>query len=86
MLEAKPIVAWNTTQAALLVQTCLNHAYTTDGSTYRVQAHIARFSVPSCPARTGALSCLSLIEVDGILITVSGRIMTGNSVLSDLNY
>ena len=86
VLGAKPFMAWNVKQAALLIQTCLNHAYTEDGSTYRVKAEAARFTVPACPARAGALSCQALIEVDGIRITVSGRVMTGNAVLGDLNF
>ncbi|MDD5302770.1 MAG: hypothetical protein PHS14_06625 [Elusimicrobia bacterium] len=86
VLEAKPFTAWNVKQAAVLIQTCLNHSYSADGSTYYVSARVARFSVPACPAETGALSCQALIEVEGIAITVSGSLMTGNPVLGDLNY
>jgi hypothetical protein len=43
VLEAKPIYPWNISQAAILVQTCLNHVYLADGE-YRVQAQAARFT------------------------------------------
>lgn len=85
-LEAKPFVAWNVKEAVQLIQTCLGRSYRTEGSTYKVEARVARFDVPACPAKAGALSCQAIIEVEGIAITVSGRIMTGNAVLSDLNY
>ena len=82
-LEAKSFVAWNVSQAAIMVQTCLNHAYAADGQ-YRVTAKAARFGSRACP-NGGAATCRAIIEVVGIKITVSGRIMTGDSVLLDLN-
>jgi hypothetical protein len=85
-LEAKPFVAWNVKQASLMIQTCLNHTYTTDGAAYKVEARAGRFAVKACPGTTDAASCRAIIEVEGIVIAVSGRIMTGNAVLSDLNY
>jgi hypothetical protein len=81
-LEAKSFVAWNVTQAAIMVQTCLNHAYAADGQ-YRVVAQAARFGSRACPS--GPATCRAIIEVVGIKITVSGQIMTGDSVLLDLN-
>lgn len=82
VLDAKSFVAWNVTQAALMVQTCLNHAYAADGQ-YRVTASAARFGSRACP--TGPASCRAIIEVVGIKITVSGHVLTGDSVLLDLN-
>ena len=83
VLTAKSFVAWNVTQAALMVQTCLNHAYAADGD-YRVTAEAARFGSRACPNGEAA-TCRAIIEVVGIKITVSGSILTGNSVLFDLN-
>ena len=39
-LEAEPLLAWNAAQAAILVQTCLNHVYPADGL-YQVQSQAA---------------------------------------------
>ena len=83
VLEAKSFLPWNVSQAALMVQTCLNHAYAADGA-YRVTAQAARFGSRACPNNAGA-SCRAIIEVVGIKITVQGQIMTGDSVLLDLN-
>jgi hypothetical protein len=82
ILEAKSFMPWNVSQAALMVQTCLNHAYKADGA-YRVTAQPARFGSRACP--TGPASCHAIIEVVGIKITVQGQIMTGDSVLLDLS-
>ena len=81
--EAKPFVAWNLSQAALIVQPCLNNAYPADGS-YTVRASVARFAVRACPSG-GAATCRALVEVAGIKISVEGSILTGDSVLQDLN-
>ena len=85
-LDAKPFVAWTTKQAAQMVQSCLDRSYGPSAKTYAVTAKVARFGVKACPDRAGMLSCQAIIEVEGIEITVSGKIMTGNSVLSDLNF
>jgi hypothetical protein len=79
-------MAWNAAQSALLMQTCLNHTYTSDGTAYRVQTRVARFAVPACPASLGALSCQEIVEVEGIRITVSGRLAAEDFVLADLSY
>ena len=79
-LQAEPLLAWNVTQAAILVQTCLNHTFPAD-SRYQVQAHAASFASRECPDGDGTAAC----QVTGIKITVSGQIMDGDSVLSDLN-
>jgi hypothetical protein len=83
VLTAKSFMPWNVSQAALMVQTCLNHAYKADGA-YRVTALPARFGSRACPNNAGA-TCRAIIEVVGIKITVSGQILTGDSVLLDLN-
>lgn len=82
VLDAKSFMPWNVEQAAVIVQTCLNHAYAAD-SDYHVEARAARFGARACPE--GPRSCKAVMEVVGIKITVSGRIMTGESVLMDLN-
>ena len=81
--EAKSFTRWNVSQAAIMVQTCLNHAYAADGA-YRVTAQPARFGSRLCPNDAGA-SCRAIVEVVGIKITVAGEIKTGDSVLLDLN-
>ncbi|HEX4048253.1 MAG TPA: hypothetical protein VH309_10485 [Elusimicrobiota bacterium] len=81
-IDAKAFMPWNVEQAAIIVQTCLNHAYASDGG-YHVEAHAARFGARACPE--GPRTCKAVMEVVGIQITVTGRIMTGESVLFDLN-
>jgi hypothetical protein len=81
-MTAKSFAPWNISQAAIMVQTCLNHAYAADGA-YRVVASPARFGSRACP-NNGGVSCRAIIEVVGIKITVSGQILTGDSVLLDL--
>ena len=82
-LTAGSFVRWNVSQAALLVQTCLNHAYAADGA-YRVTAAPARFVSRICPNGEGA-SCRAIIEVVGIKLTVSGQVLAGDAVLLDLD-
>lgn len=83
VLEAKSFMPWNVSQAAIMVQTCLNHAYAADGA-YRVVAEAARFGSRARPNDAGA-SCRAIIEVVGIKISVQGEVMAGDSVLLDLN-
>lgn len=86
-LDSRPIMPWTPAQAALMVQTCINHAYTADGSGYLVKAEAARFGVRACPPeKDGQMSCQAIREVVGVRITVTGSIKTGDSVLMDLNY
>lgn len=82
-LDAKLIAPMNTRTAALLVQTCLNNRYRADGS-YFVEAQVATISVRACPPGPG-LQCMAMRDVEGIRIVVTGSIMTGDSVLLDLN-
>jgi len=82
-MTAKSFIQWNVSQAAIMVQTCLNHAYKADGA-YQVTAQPARFGSRACPNDTSA-SCRAIIEVVGIKITVRGQILTGDSVLMDLD-
>jgi|GEM_PF-7032213 len=84
-LDVKTFLPVNPQMAAVLVQTCLNHAYAQDGD-YRVTASVARFGVRSCPMSGDAKTCGAMMEVLGIKITVAGAIMTGNPVLMDLNF
>ena len=86
VLGAEPAAPWNVRQAALLIQTCLNHSYTQDDATYFVEARAGRFSVPDCPDEDDGRPCRATAEVEGIRITVLGRLLTGNPVLGDLNY
>jgi hypothetical protein len=83
-MDVKTFVALNPKQAALLVQTCLNHAYAADGR-LSVRASAERFGSRACPENAGRMSCRAIVEVVGIKITVSGVLMTGDSVLLDLN-
>lgn len=80
--EAKSFAPWNVSQAAILVQTCLNHDYAADGD-YQVTAQVARFGSRACPE--GPRSCKAVMEVVGLKLVVTGRIMDGNPVLLDLN-
>ena len=84
-IESMPIVAWNAAQAAIMLQTCLNHAYPADGE-YQVRAQAARFGSRACPAGSGAAAtCRAIIEVVGIKIVVTGQIPAGDDVIADLN-
>ncbi|MFI5345512.1 MAG: hypothetical protein ACHQ51_03975 [Elusimicrobiota bacterium] len=83
-LEERPLQPWTPAQAALLVQTCLNHAYAADGR-YTVRAQATRFSKRVCPQNDAMMTCQAIVEVIGIKITVAGTIMTGDSVLLDLD-
>jgi hypothetical protein len=82
-LEVRSLMIPNAKQAALLIQTCLNHAYAADGD-YTVTASAARFGARVCPEKAGAMSCQAIEEVVGIKITVSGVILDGDPVLLDL--
>lgn len=88
--KALSLVAWTLPQAVGQIQSCLNKVYA-DGDAqprgYTVTASAARFSVRACPeAAAGQMACEAIMEVEGIKITVSGKILTGDSVLMDLNY
>lgn len=91
-LDAKPLslVAWTLPQAVGQIQSCLNKTYTEGNGrrrAYFVNVEAARLTVRVCPqAKPGQLSCQAFEEVDGLQITVSGKILTGDPVLSDLNY
>lgn len=82
--DVRTLMPLNAKQAALLVQTCLNHAYAADGR-YAVRASAERFGTRVCPEKTGAMTCQAIVEVVGIKITVTGSILTGDPVLLDLN-
>ncbi len=74
----------NSKQAAIFLQTCLNHLYPQNGA-YQVQAQAARFGVRAC-APGGFASCGALVEVDGIELSVHGTVPNGDPVLLDLGY
>ncbi|NNN06103.1 MAG: hypothetical protein HKL90_09415 [Elusimicrobia bacterium] len=78
------VIPANAKQAAIFLQTCLNHVYPQSGA-YQVQAQAARFGVRACPPG-GAASCGAIIEVDGIELSVSGTVPDGDPVLFDLGY
>jgi hypothetical protein len=88
--KALSLVAWTLPQAVGQIQSCLNKTFV-DGDAqprgYTVTAEAARFGVRACPeAQAGQMACQAFMEVEGIKITVSGKILTGDSVLMDLNY
>lgn len=86
--KALSLVEWTLPQAVGQIQSCVNHVYAEgSGRGYAVSVSAARFGVRLCPEATaGRLSCQAIEEVEGIQITVEGRILTGDPVLSDLNY
>lgn len=84
-LDVVSIMPLTAPTAALLVQTCLNHAYPQDGS-FRVTAEAARFGLRACPMSGDSRTCGAMMEVLGVKITVAGSIMMGNPVLADLNF
>lgn len=83
-LDVKTLLPMNPKQAALLVQTCLNHAYAADGA-YSVRASAERFGARVCPEKAGAMTCQAIVEVVGIKITVTGVVSAGDPVLLDLD-
>ena len=90
-LEAKPLslVAWTLPQAVGQIQSCLNNAFAAESikRSYSVTAKAAEFTVRACPqAAPGHVACQAFKDVEGIQITVSGKVLTGDSVLSDLNF
>ncbi|MDE2491749.1 MAG: hypothetical protein KGM24_12960 [Elusimicrobia bacterium] len=85
-LAQQPIRPWNVKQAALVLQTCLNHVYPADAA-YEVRASAARFGVRACPeAAAGAMSCQAIVEVEGVSISVIGTVPAGDPVVGDLAY
>ena len=87
--KALSLVAWTLPQAVGQIQACLNKTYAprpNERRIYSVTAEAARFGVRMCPAAAGQLSCQAIMEVEGIKITVNGKILTGDAVLANLNY
>lgn len=83
-LSDSAVIPANAKQAALFLQTCLNHVYPQNGA-YQVQAQAARFGLRACTPG-GFASCGAIVEVDGIELSVSGTVPDGDPVLSDLGY
>ena len=71
-------------QAIGILQVCLDQRYAQRPYTVKVQA--GRFSVPLCPSRAGAPHCQAMEEVEGLVITVNGRVLMGDPVLMDLRH
>ena len=87
--KAFSLVGWTLPQAVGQIQACLNKTYAVEGArrAYSVTAAAGRFGVRACPeAAAGQMTCQAIMEVEGIQITVNGKILTGDSVLMDLNY
>ena len=80
--SAGAVVAANAPQAALLVQTCLNHSYPEDAD-YSVRATAARFALRACRP-VGVVACGAMYEVEGIELVVSGNAATAAPALSGL--
>lgn len=91
IIDAKTFRAYKLDEAADVLNGCLNQLYASDSRTrraYSVEAAAGTFSVRACPeARTAdTFSCQAFIEVQGIVITVKGTILTGDPILENLNY
>jgi len=84
--KAMSLVAWTLPQAVGVMQHCLDKSYSEEGRGYTVTAKAAKFFVPLCAPAPGRMACQAMTEVDGIQITVEGQILTGDSVLMDLNF
>jgi hypothetical protein len=83
--KAMSLVAWTLPQAIGVMQSCLNKSYA-QSTGYAVTAKAAKFMVPMCKPAPGQFGCMGMKEVDGIELSISGKILTGDSVLMDLNF
>jgi len=91
VIDAKTFRAYDLKEAAGVLNGCLNRLYTSDAGSrraYTVEAATGRFAVRACPeARAaGTFSCQAFIEVEGLVITIKGTILTGDPILENLNY
>ncbi|MFI5363006.1 MAG: hypothetical protein ACHQ49_13630 [Elusimicrobiota bacterium] len=87
-IDALTLRAWSLPEAAQHVQTCLNKTYsplTLPRKIYWVTAEAARFTVRACPPNAPR-TCQGLMLVDGVKITVSGRVPASDGVVSDIEY
>ena len=91
-IDAKTFRAYSLDEAAGVLNGCLDTLYSQNDPrtrrAYTVQAHKGRFGARSCPdAQAGqTASCGAIMEVEGLVITVDGRILTGDAVLMNLNF
>lgn len=91
IIDAKTFRAYSLPEAAKVLNGCLSEAYASGPRTrraYTVSARQGRFGVRLCPeARdAGSFSCQAIVEVEGLIITVDGQILTGDPVLENLQY
>ncbi len=84
--KAMELVEWTLPQAVGVMQHCLDKSFNQESLGYTVTAKSAKFFVPLCAPAPGRMACQAMKEVDGIQITVEGQILTGDSVLMDLNF
>jgi hypothetical protein len=87
-IDALTLRAWTLPEAVEHVQTCLDKTYNQHRFTrkiYFVTAEAARFTVRACPA-DAPRTCQGLALVDGVKISVSGRVPATDAVLGNLGY
>ncbi len=87
-VDALNIRAWSLPEAVAHTQACLNKTYNQNPTTrriYFVSAAQAKFSVRACP-ENAPRTCNAIMLVDGVQITVSGRVPAADSVLSDIGF
>ena len=87
--EARPFVAWTLPQAVAQTQECLDNTFNQRPNArrmYTVTAHAGKFAVRLCPQTEGTFSCQAIAEVEGVILTISGKIMLGDGVLHNLNF
>ena len=87
-VDALAVRAWTLPEAVQHAQSCLDKTYNQHRMTrkiYFVTAEAARFTVRACPPNAPR-TCQGLMLVDGIKISVSGRVPASDTVLTDIGY
>jgi hypothetical protein len=89
-VDALALRAWSLPEAVARTQSCLDKTFNQHPLArriYFVTAAAASFGVPVCgnPA-PGAMTCDAIVEVQGVQITVSGRVPADDTAVSDLGY
>lgn len=81
-------VSWTLPQAVAQTQTCLDKSYNQPGArrAYTVTAKAGKFAVRLCPQSANTFSCQAIAEVEGVIVAVNGRILTGDPVLMNLDF
>src|SRR5262249_47151586 len=87
----KTFRAYTLDEAVDALNGCLNKVYAEQDDSqaaYTVAAASGRFAERACAEARSAdrVSCQALVEVQGLVITVKGTVMTGDPVLRNLNY